>query len=173
VLFPEASDLHLDFRLRTRPPTLELTSALQVHLLELPKYALPSDNDVITDPIQQWAYFFRQAAELTPQQLADRLGDEVFDEAAGVLEMIARSPRERELYEARLKMQRDEQSRIEAAEERGEARGRSEGRLIGRVQLLQTLLGLPESSDADLAIRTIDQLAQLESDLQRQLRERG
>ena len=64
--------------------------------------------------------------------------------------MIAKNPEERRYYESRLKMQRDEQARLEAAEERGEARGRAEGEAhglaIGRVKLLEQLSGLPESS---------------------------
>ena len=58
-------DLHLDFRLRGREPGIELTNRLQLHLLELPKYTPPSDNEMITDPIEQWAYFFQQAVSLT------------------------------------------------------------------------------------------------------------
>ena len=127
VLFPKMEALHLDFRLRERTQGIELTNALQVHLLELPKYVPPSDNTLITDPIEQWAFFFRQAMDLTPQELAARLSDQAFAEAAGVLEMIARSPRERELYEARLKMQRDEQARIDAAKDQSREEGRAEG----------------------------------------------
>jgi predicted transposase/invertase (TIGR01784 family) len=180
ILFKEVPDLHLDFRLRSHQPAVKLTDSLQIHLLELPKYALPRDNEQITDPIEKWAYFLRQATGSSPQQLVDRLGEEVFAEAAGVLEMIAKSPRERELYEARLKMQRDEQSRIDAATDQaraeGQAQGRVEGlsagRLIGRIQVLQDLLGLPESSDKELASQSLDQLAAIERELERQRQER-
>ena len=127
---------------------------------------------MITDPIEQWAFFFRQAMNLSPAELSDRLCDEPFAEAAGVLEMIARNPREQELYEARLKMQRDEQSRIEAAKDQSREEGREEGRLIGRIQLLQQLLRLAESPAEDLKNRPVDELEAMESDLQRQLRER-
>jgi hypothetical protein len=87
--------------------------------------------------------------------------------------MIARNPRERELYEARLKMQRDEQSRIEAARDQSHAEGRLEGRLEGRIQLLQQLLGVPESTADEFERLTTDELARLEQDLQQQLRARG
>ena len=112
-----------------------------------------------------------------------------FAEAAGVLEMIARSPKERELYEARLKMQRDEQSRLNAAKDQGHAegleqglergleqgleQGRKQGRLLGRIQLLESLLGLAESSPDDLASKSVSELSAMESDLQQQLRDRG
>ena len=166
ILFREVPDLHLDFRLRTRGG-LDLTDCLQIHLLELPKYAPPGDNRQarITDPLEEWAYFFRRAGESTAEELNERLVDPVFSEAAGVLEMIAKSPEERRYYEARLKMQRDEQARLEAAEARGAA--------IGRVRLLQQLAGVPESSVESLRQQTLEELAEIESDLQRRLRERS
>ena len=83
--------------------------------------------------------------------------------------MIARNPEEKRYYESRLKMQRDEQARLEAAEERGEERGKA----IGRVQLLQSLAGNPESTVEQLRARTLDDLAVMEEDLKRQLRDRG
>jgi hypothetical protein len=31
---------------------------LQIHLIELPKYILPDDNEPIGDPVDQWLFFF-------------------------------------------------------------------------------------------------------------------
>ncbi len=87
--------------------------------------------------------------------------------------MIARNPQERELYEARLKLQRDEQSRIDAAEERGEARGEARGNAHGRIQLLQQLLGQTESKHEELRSLSLDALASMERGLQDQLRNGG
>jgi len=42
--------------------------------------------------------------------------------------MIAQSPRERELYEARLKFERDQTWRIKVAKDEGLAEGREQGR---------------------------------------------
>ncbi|MCO8120161.1 Rpn family recombination-promoting nuclease/putative transposase [Stieleria sp. TO1_6] len=113
----------------------------------------------------------------TPDELRRLLPDPVFTEAIGVLEMIARNPEEKRYYESRLKMQRDEQARLEAAEargeERGEARGEERGKAIGRVQLLQSLVGNHESTVDQLRTRTLDDLAAMEQDLKRQLRDRG
>jgi predicted transposase/invertase (TIGR01784 family) len=177
VLFPEVPDLHLDFRLRSEKPALTLSDALQIHLLELPKYALPSDNEAITEPLEQWAYFFRRSQHLTIEELTSRLPHPVFFEAAKVLEMISRTPEDRALYEARLKLQRDEQSRLEAAEARGEARGRAEGRaqgeLIGKIQLLQGILNEPEQSSDELTTLSDEKLNTLLASLQKRLRSRG
>ncbi len=103
------------------------------------------------------------------RQETDRPHTKVFTEAAGVLESIAQNPREYELYEARLKIRRDERARIQAAEECGETRGR----VFGRIQLLQQLLGQPESTFEELRILSPDDLTSMERNLQRQIPARG
>lgn len=173
ILFRNAPDLHLDFQLINQANALTLTDCLQIHLLELPKYYPPMDNELITDPIEQWAFFFRRASELTPDELTAKLPSPVFREATGILEMIARDPHQRRLYDQRLKMQMDEAARLQAATAEGEARGRAQGQAIGRVQLLQQLLGLQAPSPSELERKSLGDLSALEADLQRRLRERG
>jgi len=87
--------------------------------------------------------------------------------------MIARDPYQRRLYEQRLKIQMDEDARLQAAASEGEARGERRGEAIGRVRLLQQLIGLPVATSESLKEQSLAELASLESDLQRQLRERG
>ncbi len=169
VMFREAGDLHLDFRIFNAKHQIELTDCLQIHLLELPKYVPAGDNTSIEDPLEQWAFFFRRASDLTAEELQARLPGEVFSEATGILEMIAKDPQQRTLYEERLKMQRDEQARLQAAR----AEGRAEGEVRGRIRLLQQLLGLPESLEEEFQGRSQDELATLEAELQRRLRQRA
>ena len=146
-----------------------LTDCLRIHLFELPKYVPPSDNRVISDPVEQWLYFFCRADDSTAEELVSRLPHPVFAEATGVLEMIARDPEERRLYNERLKMERDERARnLQARQE-----GRQEGAMIGRVQILQELNGLTCQSADDLARLSAEELGVLETELQRRLRERS
>ena len=112
--------------------------------------------------------------------------------------MISQTPENRYLYEARLKAQRDEESRMrkalqdgfekgreegrEAGREEGREEGRSEGReegrseglqdgvRAGRILLLQQILGLPESTLEQLAACDSAWLSDLEEKLQQQLR---
>ncbi|MCC9601573.1 Rpn family recombination-promoting nuclease/putative transposase [Stieleria sp. JC731] len=176
MLFRDSVSLHLDFQLRSRTGE-RLTDCLQIHLLELPKYVPEADNDVPSDPIRQWMHFFRFAGTSTLDELHRTLPDPVFFEAIGVLEMIAKNPEERRFYEARLKMQRDEEARLVAAEERGEAigeaRGEARGEAIGRVRVLQSLVGVGESSVEQLRDRSLEELSAMEESLKQQLRERG
>lgn len=170
VMFQESPEIHNDFRLRSRKGDLSLTDGLQIHLLELPKYSVPSDNGVITDPVESWLYFFRRADEMTPKEIQQRFHSPAFKEAAEILDMIQRTPQQRDQYELRLKAQRDERARLEQARLEGEAIGEARGEARGRIELLRELLGRERESLEGL---TLKQLAALEADLQRHLRERG
>ena len=194
IMFHQSSQIHRDFRLRSRGGDLELTDGLQIHLLELPKYTVPSDNKVITDPVEAWFYFFRQADEMTTEDIEQRFYSPAFTEAAQVLDMIQRTPQQRDQYEQRLKAQRDERARMQHAVEQaveqavkqarleakaeGKAEGRAEGKaegealgaVKGRIELLTKLLNTELVSVDGL---TMEQLVAVENDLQRQLRDRG
>src|SRR6056297_3671957 len=177
VMFGRVKDLHLDFRLINGKHGLTLTDHLQVHLLELPKYLLSSHNRAITDPIEQWCYFFTRAKTLTIEEIVQRLPDPVFSESAGVLEMISRDPEQRILYEARLKAERDARAKLDFARQEGRQEGREEGRqqgeAVGKVKVLRDLLDETSPTDDELQAYPLDQLASLESDFQRRLRKRG
>jgi predicted transposase/invertase (TIGR01784 family) len=188
ILFPSVPDLHLDFRLVNRRHGLVLTDDLQIHFLELPKYNPGIHPVADASPLEKWAYFFRYASQLTPEEIRERLVDAVFFEAAGVLQMIAQSPGERALYEARLKFERDQAWRIKAATDEGRAAGIEEGiakgiaegvamgvergELSGRIRVLQNLLELPESPLSKLANLDVAQLSSLATGLQAQIRDR-
>ncbi len=176
VIFAQADDLHLDFRLMNSKHQLTFTEHLQIHLLELPKYAPPSHNEIISDPIEQWCYFFMHADKLSADQIRQRLPESVFWEATGVLEMIARDPDQRSLYEARVKMERDSRAKLDYAlkqgREQGLEQGLKQGEAIGRVLALRDLLLETSPTNDQLQTYTLDQLAQLEIDLRHRLRER-
>ena len=171
VLFRDEPSLRHAFGLRS-PGGLTLSDCLQVHILELPKYVPPSGDAAIIDPADQWLYFFRDAAARSPEELSKRLPDPVFAEATGVLEMIARTPEERQHYEDRLKAERDEWARITGARREGV----QEGLVVGQAKLvatLQQLVGDSEQTPEELAEIGLDGLLEMEGDLKRQLRARG
>jgi predicted transposase/invertase (TIGR01784 family) len=141
-------------------------------LLELPKYAPLEDNKPIADPRDQWMYFFRRANGSSVDELLDRLPDPVFERAVGVLEMISRTPDQRRHYDARLKWELDENTRIQTAFEEGEIKGREEGELFGKIRMLQNLLNFPLSTDEVLHPRSRIELESLVTELQAQLRKR-
>ena len=131
IMFRQSPQIQSDFRLRSRNGDVDLTDGLQIHLLELPKYTVPSDNRVITDPVEAWLYFFRQADEMTTEDIEQRFDSPAFTEAAQVLEMIQRTPQQRDQYELRLKAQRDERARMQHAVEQARLEGKAEGKAEG------------------------------------------
>ena len=116
-------------------------------------------------PAERWAYFLRNAVQLTQSEVSQLIPDEEIAEAAGVLEMISQTPAQRLLYEARLKFQRDEESKLRQA--------RQEGRQEGRILVLQDLLGMRQSTTTELAEYDEAQLHDMAEQLQNQLRSRS
>lgn len=190
LLFRDAAEYHLSFRLRCDQRDLVFTNDLVFHTLELPKYTVPGDNTLLDLPkLEQWFCFLKLAAHRDLHELPRLLGDEVFEEAAGVLEMIFQSPEDRQFYEARMKYLHDEEARLIAAREEGREEGRAEGMetgmekgremgaaqgtLVGKLQLLQELLGDAVVSTPKLLQCTSDELAMMVAELQERLRSRG
>ncbi|MFM8189883.1 MAG: hypothetical protein ACKN85_15490 [Pirellula sp.] len=125
----------------------------EIHLLELPKYSPVDDNEVIADPRDH------------------RLPDPVFQRAVGVLEMISRTPDQRRHYDARLKWELDENTKIQTAFEEGEARGEARVR-IELIRTLENLLQMQISSDAELRGKSVEELRQRAQYLQEMMRNR-
>ena len=94
--------------------------------------------------------------------------------------MISRTPDQRRHYDARLKWELDENTRIQTAfeegeikgREEGESKGREEGELFGKIRMLQNLLSLPQSTDKELHPRSRTELETLVTELQAHLRKR-
>ena len=94
--------------------------------------------------------------------------------------MISRTPDQRRHYDARLKWELDENTRIQTAfeegeikgREEGEIKGREEGELFGKIRMLQNLLSLPQSTDDALRTSSRTELETLVTELQAQLRKR-
>ena len=99
--------------------------------------------------------------------------------------MISKTPEQRMLYDARLKFQLDGAARLDAArtegkaqglregEAKGRVEGRREGALLGRISVLQELLGVAEPTPDELTRYDESQLSGLAEKLQSQLRHRG
>ena len=185
AMFPEPPALHLDFRLREASTARTLTDDLQIHLLQLKHLQVTAETVYHATPAERWAYFLQNAEKLTSAEISRLFPDQEFSEAAGVLEMISRTPEQLMAYNARLKFQRDEvakilQARLEGrqegrqeGEEIGEARGEARGELRGRIAILQELLGHRVWSPEEFSNSDAAQLNALANQLQQQLRARS
>ncbi|MEZ6132983.1 MAG: Rpn family recombination-promoting nuclease/putative transposase [Planctomycetaceae bacterium] len=179
-LFKDIPDYHLSFRLRCDQHDLVFTDDLEFHTLELPKFERTEQEIRQCSGKEKWLYFLKHAEHMDAAELADCLPELEFEEAIGVLTMISQTPEDRQFYEARTKFLLDEearlmQARLEGREEgrvEGVGEGREQGALIGKIQLLQVLLGHDESPTADLANRSVLELEAQREQLQSQLRGR-
>lgn len=180
LMFPQRSEQarwHHSFRLRCdQNADLILTSDLEFHIFELPKFAPSSDNIGELSADEKWLYLFTHAAETDPLTLANLLRDPAYREALGVLQMISKSPEDLQYYEDRLKFLRDEQGKLLAAREEGREEGEqiglARGTLVGKVQLLQELLGDLPTTANELQSLSVDTLATRFAELQQRLRDR-
>jgi predicted transposase/invertase (TIGR01784 family) len=173
ALFAGSSALHLDFRLRESSSDLILTDDLQIHLLQLNNLRVTAEKVYHAWPAERWAYFLQNADKLTSAEVCRLFPDDAIAEAAGVLEMISQTPEQLMLYNARLKFQRDEEARLQDAIQVGEARGAARGLKVGRITLLQELLGIRLSTVEEFAGYDEGQLTHIADQLQQQLRTRG
>ena len=190
-LFRKVPELHLHFVLRSETGVI-LTEDLQVHVLQLSNLRVKEENLRDASPLEQWSYFLLRAETLTMDEIKRLLPDEVFSEAAGILDVVAKTPEQKRRYEARLKFQRDEAARAltsEQAREQGRLEGRLEGReegrlegidvgiergeLFGRIKTLQGLVGVAESAREELSDLRDEQLTTFLEQLRDQLRNRN
>ena len=178
LLFANVPECHLSFRLRCDQLDLIFSDDLLFHTLELPKYAIPDDNELCRlSELEKWFVFLKLSPERDVHEVARLLGDEVFAEAAGVLEMIFQTPEDRQFYEARIKFLQDEEARLIAARAEGREEGREEGAakgtVAGKIQILQEIVGDPVTSTSELLELEVSELSRQLSVLQDRLRSRG
>jgi len=153
-----------------------LTSAFKTPTC-LPKYEPGGHNVKELGPLEKWLYFLKRAEYWEADELAEQLVDAEFCEAAGVLDMISKSPEDRQFYESRMKFLHDAEARLIAAREEGREegmeRGAAKGSLAGKIQVLQSLLGDDESRMQDLMQLGNDELSAILLELQERLCSRG
>jgi predicted transposase/invertase (TIGR01784 family) len=177
LLFRDLPDYHLIFELRERRQARLFTDQMALHILELPKFD-KAVNELTTD-LDRWLYFLRHGAEIDAQAVPEPLDVPEVRWALGDLFMISQTDPERELYEARLKVQRDAASHQRAAREAGLAEGRAlglaEGRAEGRradIRSLQESLGRNVTPLEELQSLSWEELERVWATLQADLRRR-
>lgn len=121
VLFPLTDDYHGCYELREATSHALFSRHWQIHLVELPKFHRLVEQ--IEGDIERWTYFLQHGEELEAADLPPTLSIPEIAQAAGTLTMISQTENERELYEARLKFQRDESARLKHARSEGLAEG--------------------------------------------------
>ena len=166
--------LHHEFRLRDERGTA-FCDDFQLHLLQLSHTDASVHNVRERSPLEQWSFLLGNAHCYSTDELRRALPDPVFSEALEIATMIANTPEQQLLYEARLKAQRDEAARLLFSREEGRVQGRDEGiaigltsgRLLGQIALLRKILGEQPISDSELKTWSDERLEAECQELQR------
>lgn len=176
-LFTDSHQPHHRFQMLDQLSGRHLDQAIEIHTVELLKYNLEEASIASASSIEQWVFFLMRAHQYDTEQLRALLPAVEFQQAITTATIISQKSEDRQMYDQREKALRDHQWRLAAAqlegEAIGEARGEARGVVVGRIQILQKILDLATSSEAELRNSTIEQLQSLESDLQQLARKRG
>lgn len=128
VLFPQTNEYNLHFELHNRKCDLVFSSDILVIVLELPKFRLPAEK--ISKQLEAWLYFLCHAEKLDIDYLPTSLEKPEIITALQELNMLSQDDIERERYEARMRVLRDEKSRqlyYQTAEEEAMRKGLERG----------------------------------------------
>ncbi len=104
-LFPTSQAYHRLFRLGDSADGQTLTGHLQIHLLEIPNFLLTLAD--LKKPLDFWLYFFQNGDRLDADALPEPLRRGEIQQAMEVLKVYSQNEMEREIYESRLKAERD------------------------------------------------------------------
>ena len=189
VLFRDSDVPHHRFRLVDDAQGRVLEETVEVHTVELTKYNVDEQSLANASAIEKWVFFLLYADQYEPERLRELLAEEPFQRAISATEAIAGRTEDRTMYDQREKAQRDYQWALESARreglEKGLEKGREEGlekglekglergALVGKIQLLEQLLGAASNATESLPRRSTEELTTLLSNLQQRLRSRS
>jgi hypothetical protein len=141
--------------LRETQDNIDLTDAIEIHFIELPKLKLEMAS--YTNPLDRWVVFLKGGWDM---ELLDRLAkeDPAIGKAKQVLEQMASNPRERELYELRRKAILDRNSALFEAKLEGKLEGKFE---TARAALLK---GADVEFVAEITGLSLDEVQKLKVD---------
>lgn len=129
---PRFRDFHHIFEVLERRTHHRLSDHLQLHTIELPKFLASVGQRSTAE--KKWLYFLRHGHELTSPQVA-ALGLPELVAAEEKLRVISQDRILRDLYESRMKAQRDaiawEKDKIAEWLAQGEKRGIDKGKRLG------------------------------------------
>jgi predicted transposase/invertase (TIGR01784 family) len=160
VLFPEAPDYQLRFRLLETGQHFPFTCDLEFHVLELPRFTKSAAE--LRTGLDVWLYFLRHAAKIDPEALPAALDQPLVRRACEELKMLSQTDLERERYEARRKAQLDYNTGMKVAR----MEGREEGEQIGRIHAFERLLHRPETPTEQLLALSLEDLTRRADELQ-------
>jgi predicted transposase/invertase (TIGR01784 family) len=98
---------------------------IEIHVIEMPK--MPEIVYHGASELEKWLLFLSRPKEEILEELA--MTEQAFKQAYEKLKFLSHDPKQRQLYEARLKYLRDKDAEIEYAHDEGLAKGRKEEKI--------------------------------------------
>lgn len=184
-LFRDTEQAHHRFQLIDRLSNRALDNAIEVHTVELTKFALDEATIALASKLDQWAFLLLFGHQYEANTLRRLLPGVEFEQAIETLEIISARTEDREMYDQRERAQRDYEWALSGAREEGlevglekgreegRVKGREEGFPAGRIQTLQEILGDAVTAEDKLMSQGRDELAAMLVDLQQKLRDRA
>lgn len=160
-LFREVDFGHLRFSLHDAAHSLDFGDQIQLHLIQLSKYHVEEVDLAGADAFERWVYFLTESQNRDAAELRKLLTDAMFNKATGILEMIAKSPELRLIYDDRAKEAKDRYSEVRDAEAKGE--------LVGEIRGIQRALRLSQTDRTVLMELSINALSKILNDLNAQI----
>ncbi|MDR0867281.1 MAG: Rpn family recombination-promoting nuclease/putative transposase [Planctomycetota bacterium] len=152
-LITETARFHTVFSLLENTEHFPFNDLLEIDVLDLTKLpkgrAAPREESSLVD----WLAFI--GAQTEEEFTMASAKNPVIKKAFGELMILSADERKRMLYESRLKLWRDEQSRLQGAKREGKREGKKEGIEIGREKEREFFLSLLKSGKTPLEILTI------------------
>jgi predicted transposase/invertase (TIGR01784 family) len=121
---PESERYHTVYRMLEETEHFPFNDLMEIHVLNLER--LPEDED---SKLGDWLRFLRAEEEEEFKMVAEK--NPIINEAYCKLQVMSEDEANRMIYEARLKAQRDEYSRLQGAHADGWKEGRQEGQKDG------------------------------------------
>jgi predicted transposase/invertase (TIGR01784 family) len=124
-IIPESERYHTVFRMLEEKEHFPFNDVMEIHVLNLERLPLDEDSKLV-----DWLRFLRAEEEEEFKMVAAK--NPVINEAYCKLQIMSEDEANRMIYEARLKAQRDEYSRMRGAHAEGREEGQREGREEGQ-----------------------------------------
>ncbi len=180
ILFQDSRQVHHRFEMRDRLSGRKLDNGIEVHTVELTKYNLDERTISAASKLEQWAFLLLRAQNYDAVSLKRLLPGIEFELAINTIEVISAKTEDKQMYDQREKAQRDYEWAISGARQEGHEEGREEGErlgleignLVGKIQLLQELLGDSANSVSELRAFSNAELTEQLNELQQRLRNR-
>ena len=179
-MFPESRAGQRVFRMRDVDSGMELSDALEIHIIELAKYNFQKEDLGTCAELERWVYLMLHSQDHSAEELRALLPGKGFGRAIDILEMIASKTEDKQMYDQREKALRDYEWALSGALSEGREEGREEGKIEGyevgklacEIQVLQKLLGEAVSTDGELFPLSLHSLSEQRDELQSRMRNR-